>query len=276
MKIFWLTDIHLDFVNVAQQKKLLNKIVKKSILLKDKCCVVVTGDIGNSSCVIEDMLFWKEELGQHNIELYFVLGNHDYYGSSIEAIRFSLKSSDLKNNWLNNVDYIQLNNETALVGHDGWYDGGYANWFHSKVFMADYTQIFDLNYIQWWSKEVVFDRMNALAKEGAEHVYASSVEAIKNDNKIIYVATHIPPFRENSVYNNMISDDDWMPHFSSKHMGDMLLKLSTEFKDVKFVVLCGHSHGEAKHIVPPNMVSYTSKAVYRNPCISRIFNLENE
>jgi predicted phosphohydrolase len=275
MKIIWLTDIHLDYVNVETQKKLLNEIVIKAGLYKGRTNVLITGDIGNSNCTRDYMLNWKEVLDQFNIGLYFVLGNHDYYGSSVIKERDLMRNSLLKSNWLPSAGVVKLTEEVALVGHDGWYDGGYANWFQSQFYIPDYTQTFEMNYIALWSKEQVFDTMNVLAREAAAYVFDTSVQAINNGHKVIYIATHVPPFRENTVYRGLISDDNALPHFSSKHMGDTLLKLSSTFKDVKFTVMCGHSHGDAKHIVPPNMICHTAQARNGHPCISRIIDIND-
>lgn len=272
MQIIWLTDIHLDFVDKNCHIKLIESIVKNAKEYKGQSCVVLTGDLGNSNCTHDFMLEWRKVLELHNnIKLYFVLGNHDYYGSGIERERSKYRDSPLQNNWLSNINHVQLTEETCLVGHDGWYDGGYANWFQSKVDMNDYYQIFELSK-NWYEKDRIFEKINELSKEAAEHVYAKSLEAIQDGTKNVFIATHVPPFRENSVYQEQISDDDWMPHFSSKHMGDKIIQLSQENPDIKFVILCGHSHGKAKYL-NNNIVCHTGEAQYRYPKICGTFNV---
>lgn len=39
--------------------------------------------------------------------------------------------------------------------------------------------------------------------------------------KLIIVLTHVPPFKEACLHKGKISDDDWLPYFSSKVMGDI-------------------------------------------------------
>lgn len=79
------------------------------------------------------------------------------------------------------------------------------------------------------------------------------------------MATHVPPFRENSVYCGKISNDVWMPCFSSKILGDKLLDLSENYKNINFKVYCGHSHGNAIHQPRLNLTSTTGYAKYEFP-----------
>src|ERR1043165_5737154 len=75
-------------------------------------CLFVTGDIGESDSVGR----YVEELRQI-APVYYVLGNHDYYRSSIEAVREALPPG-----WLATQPPLQLTPNTVLVGVDGWGD----------------------------------------------------------------------------------------------------------------------------------------------------------
>jgi len=43
------------------------------------------------------------------------------------------------------------------------------------------------------------------------------------------------------MHKNKISTDDWLPYFSSKIMGDVLMQVAQENPQVEFLVLCGHT-----------------------------------
>lgn len=271
MQIIWLTDIHLDHITAADQLFLLKSIISASKNnIREKSCVVITGDIGNSQCTKPYMETWKNVLDKEEISLYFVFGNHDFYGSGVKVERDLLTNSVLKDCWLGSAGRIKLSDETTLIGHDGWYDGGYANWFHSNVDMNDYYHIYEISR-QWWSNEQIFAKMNELAKESATFIYEQGTKSFEDGAETLFIATHIPPFRENSVFMDKISDDNWMPHFSSKHMGDAIIKLAEENPKKKIQILCGHSHGEAKHMPRQNVVCRTAEARYKYPKISNIF-----
>ena len=76
--------------------------------------------------------------------VYFVLGNHDYYGGSIEGTRTVARGLSGNLRWLHSAGIVQLNRETALVGHEGWYDAQYGDPMGSRVWMSDFDLIEDL------------------------------------------------------------------------------------------------------------------------------------
>lgn len=264
-KLLHLTDIHLNFVHPA---KFIHFVDKLNGINADH--IIITGDITEAP-VLESHL----DLMASNVKtpMSFVLGNHDYYFGNIAEVR-SLMNNKYKfrgvatNNsayWLGACDFISLSDDVAVVGHDGWYDGGYANWFDSKLQMADYGVILDFKFLT--SRVDLFTAIGDLAEDSANHIRRVLPLAFK-EHKHVFLGTHVPPFRENSVYNGKISDDHWLPHFSSKYMGDAILEVMAAYPDKQLTVLCGHSHGSAIYNPLPNVVSITGKARYKYPDIS--------
>lgn len=241
---------------------------KKAVEDYDIDCFVLTGDISEAPKVQGHLELLRDYL---NRPCYFVCGNHDFYDGSILEVRNRLSGAfNDKGNmcYLTATDYVSLNQNIALVGHDGWYDGMYADWFKSKLVMNDYHVIEEFKPL---FDKGLFNKIQYLSRESAQHVTDMTNKAIADGHKTIVIATHVPPFPENSTYNGKISDGDWLPHFSSGIMGDHLLQLAGLNKDVQFLVLCGHSHGEAKYVPSVgNMIVYTGKAEYGLPKISRI------
>ena len=79
MKLAWVTDIHLNFLESSDRKKFYQDVVAT-----DSNAVLVSGDIAEAPTVSEIL----EEMAQHIAKpIYFVLGNHDYYQSSVENVR---------------------------------------------------------------------------------------------------------------------------------------------------------------------------------------------
>ena len=79
MKLAWGTDIHLNFLEFADTKRFYQDIFETK-----PNAVLISGDIAETSTV-SDIL---EEMAQHIAKpIYFVLGNHDYYQSSVENVR---------------------------------------------------------------------------------------------------------------------------------------------------------------------------------------------
>ena len=45
----------------------------------------------------------------------------------------------------------------------------------------------------------------------------------------IILLTHVPPFREACWHEGRISDDDFLPHFTCKAVGDMLIEVMSRY-----------------------------------------------
>ncbi len=79
MKLAWLTDIHLNFLEKQERKLFYSEILNKS-------CdgVLISGDIAEAPCLIEILNEMVDEIGK---PIYFVLGNHDYYRGQVSELR---------------------------------------------------------------------------------------------------------------------------------------------------------------------------------------------
>lgn len=283
MRLVWSTDIHLNFVGIAQLTKFAGDIVAQKPDL-----VVLTGDLSEAPD-LENHLRHLDILLK-DIPVFFVCGNHDYYNGSIEAVRKVLRDKHTYPEvekghdrvglssrvpwWLGSSGFIRLTDKTALVGHDGWYDGLYADWMKSRVDLNDYYCITELSPAQCPVRQLRHDKIKALAQEAAEYVRTEMMAAFAAGHSTVYVATHVPPFRENACYNGKMSDDDWMPHFSSKVMGDMLMDVMMAHPEAHCTVLCGHSHGAAWHAPLSNLECHTGFARYRFPAYNDVFLIE--
>jgi predicted MPP superfamily phosphohydrolase len=74
-RLAWLTDLHLNFVEDGQIDELAEEIRET-----DPAGLLIGGDLGEASSW-ESYLHRLDELLA--IPIYFVLGNHDYYGGSL-------------------------------------------------------------------------------------------------------------------------------------------------------------------------------------------------
>lgn len=273
-RLGWMTDPHINFVNEHTFANLCHSIANQKL-----DALVITGDISEGHDITHVMNMLQEAI---ETPIFFVLGNHDYYRSSIADVRvqmtkkFSLKANLVapfakhKATWLPAVgdsDFIQLAPGVALCGHDGWYDGGYANWFKSRIIMSDYQLIAEFALV---NGAHLFNKLQVLAKESADYVKVVLPKAFET-NQHVYLATHVPVFAENAVYNGKVSDNDWMPHFSNKHMGDAILDVMSDHPKKQLTVLQGHSHGKARFHPTSNIKSLTGFAQYRRPALNEIF-----
>ena len=102
---------------------------------------MITGDISDSTKLIFHLKILEAEIKR---PVYFVLGNHDFYHSSIKKVYKEVSNlvSNSKNmSWLTEMGIIEINSDTAVVGHDAWADGRFENFFLSPFLLNDYFLI---------------------------------------------------------------------------------------------------------------------------------------
>jgi predicted MPP superfamily phosphohydrolase len=277
MKLIWCTDIHLDHLQDAvfvggrtDGTKMLskNRIVKfcDAISARNPDFILITGDISIAP-LIEQHIELLEENITENAPIYFVLGNHDYYGGSIMDIRAKMAkfNGSRRATWLNTVQFVPLTKDKALVGHDGWYDGGYAPFEKSRLYMNDVELIKEFRFKHPLVQQ---ELMRTLAREGAEAV-TTGAKAALGSYKNILVATHAPCFRENSrAPNGALSDANWLPYMSSKCMGDAVYRLACENTDNNFTCFSGHTHTKCDSVLMSNLREMTGHSKYGFPANS--------
>lgn len=259
MKIAWLTDTHLNFLTWEGVEKFLAN------LPKDVDAFLHTGDISDG-CKLKDTL----ELWPNNKPLYFVLGNHDFWHQSIKDTLVDVKTicslnSNLIHLTLSNP--IKLDEKTYLVGVDSWADGGYGDYVNSPVRLNDSVYIPELKQAaSIGGKMQVLQIMQQLAKVDAERLDAKIQIALKNKKlDTLIVAIHVPPFEEAALYQGKRTDKDFLPFFTSKVTGDVILKHAKANPHVQFKVYCGHTHDKTYYKKLDNLEINVGGATYNDP-----------
>lgn len=264
-KLGWATDIHLDFARREAVAKFYDSVAASA------CdALVISGDIGEGDTVVG----YLQTLTEHiSVPIYFVLGNHDFYGARIAAVRAAVTGLARENtrlHYLPETGVVSLSSSTALVGCDGWGDAQLGKGFHSQVQMQDYYLIHDLAALPTIGR---FARVRALGEEEAARVHEVLPKALGEYQHVVF-ATHVPPFREACWHQGKISDDDWLSHFTCKAVGDALLEIMREYPTRKVTVLCGHTHGAGIAQVLPNLTVITGGARYGSPALQNMITIE--
>ena len=65
--------------------------------------------------------------------------------------------------------------------------------------------------------------MQKLADADAEALKQTLKEATNSNYKKVIIATHVPPFPECSWHKDKPSDNNWLPYFASKAIGDVIV-----------------------------------------------------
>ena len=265
-KFAWCTDVHLDFKDD-------NGIVQfaTSLVASNPDGVIISGDISTAQNIIYHLSI-IESVVQRRI--YFVLGNHDYYGSSIDRVRDQMK--ELSNisqylRYLPTSPYVAVTPTTALIGHDGWYDGLNGNWKDRSFNLTDWVRIKDFAEASnsGQARDKVVEVAQKLAHQGVMHIHDGIKSAVRYHKNVI-VVTHVPPFPETHIFEGKTGDSAAQPWFTSKMMGDMLLDASRAFPKVMFTVLAGHTHGKYDGKITDNLYVHVGDAEYGRPKLQQL------
>jgi predicted MPP superfamily phosphohydrolase len=265
MRAIWLNDIHLEFLDLRQIRRFLDKLSAQPA-----DCILIAGDIAQAPSVADSLLMMESAVP---CPIYFVLGNHDFYHGSIRAVRSSIsalvgKSSRLR--WLNRSGVTRLTEKTVLIGHDGWGDGRLGDFRHSSVILNDFLLIKELAGL---NREDLRQQLQSLGDEAAHHFLATVPQALAVAEHVV-VLTHVPPFLEASWYDGRYCAPDWLPFFACRAAGDVLKEAMKANPTKRMTVLCGHTHGGGSSKILPNLTAHTGPAEYGRPVIQRIFEWE--
>jgi 3',5'-cyclic-AMP phosphodiesterase len=264
MRLVWLTDIHLNFLTGNETDNFLSLVRSK-----EPDAILLTGDIGEARSVVP-LLERLDDAWQ--TPLYFVLGNHDFYGGSIAGVRADVTALARKRPrlmYLTALDVIELTPSVGLIGDDGWADARLGNYERSLVMMNDYRLISELATL---TKQLRWPKLKQLGDMSAEHIRRVLPVALEKYRHVI-LATHLPPLRDACWHEGQISNDEWLPHFTCKAMGDAILETMRAAPQRQLTVYCGHTHSSGICQPLPNVTIHTGSAQYGSPGVQQIMEL---
>jgi predicted phosphodiesterase len=264
MKIIWLTDIHLEFLEAERLDRFYRRLEKAAA-----DSVLISGDIGQAHTTIE---FLRQLQIAAHCPIYFVFGNHDYYHGSIDSVRSQAARAypSGKIQWLSRANVVALTKSICCIGHDGWGDGRNGDYAGSGVRLNDFELIQELAGLPRDTRQ---HKLMKLGDEAAAHIREVLPEALSAFRHVV-VVTHIPPFAESAWWMGKPSAQDWQPFFSCKAVGDILKEFMLRHPEKQMTVLCGHTHGSGYAQILPNLTVYTGSARYGYPKIQKIFEWE--
>ena len=273
MRIVWLTDIHLNFLDKFSLDRFVEKILKST-----PDALFITGDIGEGTNVADYLLFLAAKIQK---PIYFVLGNHDFYHSSIAEVRRWAEEitgrEKIQLVWMSCAGVVQLSETTAVVGVDGWGDAQFGNPETSQVFLNDWLLIKELKYDnphneqKWRQKRN--PQLRALGREEGERLREPLLQALAGGYEKVYVLTHVPPWDTATWHMGAHSEPDWQPWFACKAVGEVIEECAKKYPSTNVVVLCGHTHGEGYCERGDNVVCFTGGAQYHYPKIQKVFEI---
>lgn len=264
-RIAWATDIHLNFLELSEVKEFCREIRDHNPDL-----LLIAGDIGEAPSITGYLEILENEL---QCPIYFVLGNHDFYFGSITDVHLKVRNLTQHShrlNWLTDIGIVKLTDQTCLVGHDSWADDRFGDYRRSEVMLNDYLLIKELS---GHDKKMRLKELKKLGDNTAERLKAILPNALKRFRHILLL-THVPPFKEACWHDGKVPDDNWLPHFSCKAVGKVLIKLMKVNPNREMTVLCGHTHGSGEVRIRQNLHVITGGADYGCPILQNIFTVQ--
>lgn len=261
MRLIWMSDIHLNFLNRELRSDFYNRIKEA-----DGDIVIISGDIAESHNIKQ---FLKEICETTKKPVFFVCGNHDFYGSSITVVKRSFRPfSYLSRGW-----GTPLTDAVMLLGVDGWGDCRNGDYENSNLTMSDWLYIDELRESYRQGSQKLKKTLQSLADKDAQTLKRRVNSAIKKGYKKLILVTHVPPFEECCCHAGKKSTPDGLPFFSSKILGDTILPMAKLNPEVDFLWLSGHTHSRVTYKPCDNMTCKVAKADYYFPQIEEIINV---
>lgn len=258
MRLVWLTDLHLNHVSDSVREQWFATIASHG-----QQGIVISGDISEG----DDVVFQLHRLADRfAVPIYFVLGNHDFYGNRITRIRQNVIHATRQQKqliYLTDSSPVELAAGQFILGDDGWGDATEGDFKNSYVQLNDFRLIddFRLTDPDAWQQ-----RLQALGKESAQRLEAK-LNSLPSDSHQVLVVTHLPPLRAACWYEGRTTDDHWAPFFVCGQVGQVLIHAAKSNPDRQFTVLCGHTHHAGIANVATNLIIYTGAAEYGKPGI---------
>ena len=230
--------------------------------------VLVTGDFATAASLPRWLRAYRRMTDR---PLYFILGNHDFWGGGVAEVREEVRrlSADIDGLvYLTVADPVTLAPGVALVGHDGWYDARSGRWDAPRFRMQDWDQVTDFAAITGHDGIVAVARRLA---DAAEAELLPRVEAAAQRHATVLVATHVPPWPP-PPGSRRHPDGEWIaPWYVAEQLGHALERAAAAHPAVTFRVRAGHAHVRWEGIaIAPNLTCDVGGARYGSPVIERV------
>jgi predicted phosphohydrolase len=243
--LLWSTDLHLDRVAPDQQQQWL-----AALIAAPGDALLLTGDISVAPRLVADLELVADAADR---PIYYLLGNHDHYGSAIGTVRDSVIALAERRpsvQWLPPASPISLGPGVALVGVDGWADGRAGNALTTPIVLNDDRLIAELAAQKGRRAKVALKQLLADADAERLRVLLKRAAAMAST---IMVATHVPPFPEMLPATGRLANPDWLPLLICGATGAVLRDFAAAHSTHRIEVLAGHTHVPTVTTIAPNL-----------------------
>lgn len=263
--LLWMSDLHLDQAPPKNCRKLLRDLKNT-----EYDAAVITGDTAASATLVQHL----ESLAHACTPrpLYVVLGNHDFYGSSLDETQHQVRTLChrlLNLHHLQDHGVVWLNKNAVLIGHHGWADARCGWGVKTCVRSPDHWCINDFRHLDQSER---FDLMGELGKGSAQSIRSNLNSALSKASTLI-IATHVPAFQTSAHFNGEPCGPCHSPHYVNASLGGLLIGTARNNPHKQFTVLSGHTHSEVQEHILGNLESRVAGTKRGSPQIQEILSL---
>ena len=171
-----------------------------------------------------------------------MLGNHDFYGGSIEAVRAAVTALE-RPAAISEISHgdrksSSLTPKVGLIGDDGWADARLGNYEQSLIMMNDYRLIAELAPL---SKEDRWPKLQELGDQAAAHVRRLLPQALAAISGSFSPRTSRPCARPAGTKGNFPTTNG-CPISLAKPSAIRFWKSCATNPTKQLTVYCGHTH----------------------------------
>lgn len=263
--LLWMSDLHLDLASAKSCHKLLC-----DLKYTEYDAAVITGDTAASATLTQHLAALADAC--YPRPLFVVLGNHDFYGSSLHKTQSDVRVlchriSNLHH--LQDHGSVRLNKHTVLLGHHGWADARCGWGSKTCVRSPDHWCIDDFRSL---NQTGCFDLMSDLGNASTRCIRQNLNTALRKAETLI-VATHVPAFQTSALYNGTPCGPCHTPHYVHSSLGGLLIGTARHNREKHFLALSGHTHSAMNEHVLDNLESWVAGTTKGRPQIQNIITL---
>lgn len=233
-KYLWYSDTHFSRVSPYTFYKLI-----RNIIVEEPYGIFLTGDISNGLFINLHLAILARCV---KCPIYFVLGNHDIHFSSFDKVYSKIRKLCLKYNnliWLSEQEPIEIGNEVALIGAEGWYDARIGNPEYLKA-TFDWVLIDDFRKLS--SMEERLKLFREIADRDTASLERKLVQALDGDYKSVFILSHFPAWKEATRDVGTLMEKFWLSYNVNLGLGQMIERVMETRRKRSVDVLVGHSH----------------------------------
>lgn len=260
-KALWLTDLKLPELTQIERSKLYADI-KKRVAKKGITSLILSGNTSDAARIIPDLFELKAFSGDTSLEIFFVAGNIEFWGSDLKSVDKKLTKNfgELGKgiHYLTSQTIpLMIEEGVYIVGTNGYPDlsEGVVRPLNLDLGEDDF-HIADFKYSKNLGGEGELKRKVFEYATTSTFALSNQIdEALQLNADKIIVATHTPPFKECVPHLREYQ----FPFTVHRSLGDMLTVKAKANPDVEFLVLSGSAGKLYKYLHLENLLVITNE-----------------